>query len=124
MHIADDSRLSTKRIRPNGEENNLVKYGVISVNKEKQLPDIFKLTVDCFEEVFDYLSLKDLAAIGQTCKRMQRIAGHCFQQNFGAAIVTFDGGNFYLDRVRINCFKNFTQNIRVLNIGCPEGMTF
>lgn len=48
----------------------------------ESLSGILKLPVDCFEEVFDYLSLKDLLMISQTCKRLQRIAGHCIKQTY------------------------------------------
>lgn len=39
-------------------------------------PVIFKLYMDCFVEIFDYLSLKDLIAFGNTCKRLCPYAGH------------------------------------------------
>lgn len=35
---------------------------------------IFKLTIDCFDEIFDYLSLQDLSSFGQTCKAMQIVS--------------------------------------------------
>lgn len=47
-------------------------------------PAIFKLTIDCFDDLFDYLSLKDLSSIGQTCKAMQRVAGEYFKRNYFA----------------------------------------
>lgn len=45
-------------------------------------PQIFKLTVDCFDEIFDFLSLTELDNFGQTCRRMQRVAGQYFKQNY------------------------------------------
>lgn len=48
-------------------------------------PSIFQLTIDCFDEIFEYLSLDDLYSVGQTCKRLQKIAGVYFKQNFPAA---------------------------------------
>ncbi|XP_055297718.1 uncharacterized protein LOC129566123 [Sitodiplosis mosellana] len=48
----------------------------------EQPPQIFKLNVDCFEKVFEYLSIKDLHTFGQTCKRMQRVTGHFYRQQF------------------------------------------
>ncbi|XP_055306450.1 uncharacterized protein LOC129570761 [Sitodiplosis mosellana] len=53
-------------------------------NKESS-PKIFKLTIDCFDEIFEYLSLKDLHSFGQTCKTMQKVAGEYFKQNYSAA---------------------------------------
>lgn len=34
---------------------------------------IFALNIDCFEEIFDYLSLKDVHSFGQTCKALQKV---------------------------------------------------
>lgn len=38
--------------------------------------EIFKLKMDHFEEIFDWLSLKDLLELSQTCNRMKRIVGY------------------------------------------------
>lgn len=43
-------------------------------------PPCFKLIVDCWEDIFDYLALKDVHAMGQTCKRMNQLAGHYFRE--------------------------------------------
>lgn len=48
------------------------------------MPAIFKLTIDCFDDLFDYMSLKDLSYIGQTCKAMQRVTGEYFKRNYFA----------------------------------------
>lgn len=45
-------------------------------------PDILKLNIDCFENVFDYLPYEDLVSIGKTCKRLQQVAGHCYRQTY------------------------------------------
>lgn len=45
---------------------------------------IFKLNVDCFEELFDWLSLTDLRALGQTCKRMQKVVDYHIKSNYPA----------------------------------------
>ncbi|XP_055297567.1 uncharacterized protein LOC129566056 [Sitodiplosis mosellana] len=56
----------------------------------EQPPQIFKLNVDCFEKMFEYLSIKDLHSFGQTCKRMQRVAGHFYQQQFSGTSFHYD----------------------------------
>lgn len=55
-----------------------------STNEESQ-PKIFKLDIDCFDEIFEYLSMKELHALGQTCKTMQRVTGVYFKENYSAA---------------------------------------
>lgn len=52
---------------------------------QSQQSDIFKLTIDCCDEIFEYLSLKDLHSFGSTCKAMQKVAGEYFKQNFSSA---------------------------------------
>lgn len=47
-------------------------------------PAIFNLTIDCFDEIFDYLSLQDLSSFGQTCKSMQKVSGEYFKRNYFA----------------------------------------
>lgn len=42
---------------------------VAGPSNEQPQPKIFKLNIDYFDEVFEYLSLKDLHAFGKTCKK-------------------------------------------------------
>ena len=51
-------------------------------------PSIFKLNVDCFEKLFDYLGKEDVHAFGQTCKRMLRVAGHYYRQDMPGDIIS------------------------------------
>lgn len=60
-------------------------------------PRIFKLNIDCFDEIFDYLSTEDLLGIGQTCKTMQQVVGEYFKKNYTAA--SMFGGNDGIYRV-------------------------
>lgn len=41
-----------------------------------------KVNVDCWEKVFDYLSLQDILNMSATCLRMRQIGGHYFRENF------------------------------------------
>ena len=36
-------------------------------------PKMFKLNVDCFEHLFEWLSLKELLVFRRTCKRMKAV---------------------------------------------------
>lgn len=74
---------------------------------------IFILNIDCFEEIFDYLSLNQLAVVGETSKNMQKIAGHCFRQSYKASRSTFYY-DFDVNYVRANCFIDFIRKIRVI----------
>lgn len=58
-------------------------------------PKIFKLDIDCFDEIFEYLSLKDLHSISQTCKTMQKVAGEYFKRNYSSAEVFVKNDGIY-----------------------------
>lgn len=57
---------------------------------------IMKLNIDCFHEIFDYLCLDDVISIGNTCQRLQRIAGSFIQQNYSAKRKTYMNNNIYM----------------------------
>lgn len=43
---------------------------------------IFKIDIDCFEELFDYLSLDDLRTLRRTCKRFKKIIDYYIRTNY------------------------------------------
>lgn len=78
----------------------------VAPNEAEQTADIFKLDVDCLDETLDYLPIKYLATVGQTCKRLSRVAGFIFNQNYPGA--------------RVDCrsdeakyFPQFVQNVEI-----------
>lgn len=79
------------------------------------IPAIFKLYSDCCYEIFDYLSLKDIHSIGQTCKVMQSVAGEYFKRNYKSAEKfvedhgTYTVFNKFEDRVETTVFNPFTK---------------
>lgn len=62
-----------------------------------------KVTVDCWEKIFDYLSLEDIIAMSGTCQRMRQIGGHYFRENFHGAICEIEGS--YFPHFRSNCYS-------------------
>lgn len=76
--------------------------------------EIFKLDVDCCEEIFEWLSIKDLYSFGQTCKRMNRIAGMYFYQNYPGLKVKSGFGKIYCDSTRLDGFSEFIENITLI----------
>lgn len=45
-------------------------------------PPYLKLNADCWEHVFDYLSFKDICMMGQSCKRMNQMAGYYVREYY------------------------------------------
>lgn len=92
---------------------------------------IFELTVDCFDEIFEYLSLKDLHSFGQTCTTMQQVAGQYFKQNYLAAKIVGDSNGICVDpnnkdrndvgifRIPISGFESFIHSINIHATGSP-----
>ncbi|XP_055303147.1 uncharacterized protein LOC129568844 isoform X2 [Sitodiplosis mosellana] len=82
---------------------------------------IFKLDIDCFDEIFEYLSLKDLHSFGQTCKTMQKVSGEYFKRYYSAAETHIKNGGIdtvYSDykrsinrRTSTTAFSQFITNI-------------
>lgn len=64
--------------------------GVVIPISDAAIPNIeqtaamFKLDIDCFEELFDYLWLKETIAMGETCKRLNQVVGFIFNQYYRA----------------------------------------
>lgn len=95
-------------------------------SKKKQMPAtkspvkycpslIWKLHVDCLFNVFDYLCLDDLVAIGHTCKRMQYLAGEFVHENYRAKRKTCQDGSIYMDWPprSVNIFTEFLEKLYI-----------
>ncbi|XP_031639055.1 uncharacterized protein LOC116351136 [Contarinia nasturtii] len=60
-------------------------HATIVAPLDSESSEIFKLNIDCLDEIFEYLNVKDLHSFGQTCKRMNKVAGEYFKQNYSSA---------------------------------------
>lgn len=82
---------------------------------------IFKLNLDCFDELFDYLSLGEIYQIGHTCKTMQKIAGVHFQRNYIAAEITCENDGFFINNFKnirsLDIFSEFLQKVKICGNG-------
>lgn len=50
----------------------------IAESEPSSLPDIFELNIFCLHDVFEWLTLEELIAVGRTCKRFHQAAGDFF----------------------------------------------
>lgn len=88
-------------------------------NNGHDRPQIFKLDVDCVQEMFDWLSIKDISAVSETCTRMQRIAKDYYETNLAAVELEYCYGGFRKSFTDIsqsnttNGFKEFTQKLMI-----------
>lgn len=70
------------------------------------LAKVFRLNIDCFDEVFDYLSIADLSLLGQTCDRMHKICANYFHENCSAFELQAKYNGMYLDCCKNGCKVN------------------
>lgn len=74
---------------------------------------IFKLDIDCFHEIFDWLRLDDLISIGNTCRRLQQVAGDFYRTNYGKNRMIAENGagcKLYRD---LNVFTPYIEKISI-----------
>ncbi|XP_055310912.1 uncharacterized protein LOC129573826 [Sitodiplosis mosellana] len=91
------------------EDNNQV--AVAAVPNVEASPQIFKLDIDCCEELLDWLSLVDLHSFGQSCTTLEQVAGHVFKQTYPKVIVVCGSDGIYIDTVQMNGFCDFIQHL-------------
>lgn len=66
----------------------------------KSQSSIFKLHVVCFEELFEWLSVADLRALRQTCKRFKRLIDYYIELNYPLAFRRLSILNHHLEFLR------------------------
>lgn len=72
---------------------------------------IFKLNVDCFEELFEWLSVADLRAFRQTCKRLKQVVDYYANMNYPLVFKRLPIRDYHLDYLR----HNFSGGFEFLN---------
>lgn len=50
---------------------------------------ILSLNANCFDFIFDYFSIKDLCAVGKSCKHLQNVAGEYFRRMYPSKSIDF-----------------------------------
>lgn len=86
---------------------------IMTVPNKKNPAKIFKLDIDCFHEIFEWLSLRDLIAVGNTCKRLQRIAGDFFQLNYSGRSARGENDGIYISSLQSNIFSEYIKKISI-----------
>lgn len=80
-------------------------------------PPYLKLIADCWENIFDYLPLKDIISIGQTCVRMQQMTGYYLREFFPEILCTLDGKTAqisYSDRFHLQAeLRQYISKLRI-----------
>lgn len=81
------------------DETDKNQMAIAGPSNEQTSPKIFKLDVDCFDEIFEYFSLEDLDSFGQTCKAMHKLTGEYFKRNYPHGKIQLKNYKPELDRI-------------------------
>lgn len=101
-------------------ENKVIIDGITYHGGLNQPRHFVKVNVDCWENIFDFLSFRDVLAMSQTCQRMRQIGGYYFRENFHGTVCNlhkFLGPRFRINDTSIdleNCdFLRFIDTISI-----------
>lgn len=103
--LINNSKVENKQ----GEAENLQQMTVA----EESTPDIFKLNVDCFHEIFDWLSLQDLMSTGRTCRRLHQVAGDFYRTNYASKRIIAENGDGNMLYRYLNIFAPYIKKISI-----------
>lgn len=91
---ADDNvKIKSTEASASTSTTNAALVPLVNPQQQNQSAEILKLVTDCFDELFEYLPLKDILCMGQTCKRLHQIVLYILRQYFSAAELLLPTGN-------------------------------
>lgn len=84
----------------------------IGIQKYGQMSAIFKLGSFDLIKLLDFLSLKDLNSLAQTCKYLHQVIGEYFQKNFAGITVNYGSvGLVTTNSTHVNAFISFIRKL-------------
>lgn len=99
------------------EQNpNHIENALDLVNNESQQSQIFMLTVDCFQKIFEWLLLRDIDSLSKTCKSMKTLVGEYFQLRYPSISAEYQDGEVYTytyEKVILNGLIEFVKKIKI-----------
>lgn len=103
------------------QQNSSNEAATSSASLDDSKPKIYKLNINCFEAIFDYLSLEDLSACSKTCKLMQTVAGHILRTKYTFLRVFIDEfGDCLSDRlgeqINLNMLREYIEPITFVTL--------
>lgn len=90
-------------------QNSLV--SITDAAKKLQTP-IFKLNLDCFGRLMEYLLLENLAALAQTCKLLQTVVAHYFPIIYPFANVHIDYDGLCISNGELSDLDGFSAMVQ------------
>lgn len=106
VRMDDRSGNQRKRLKTTEEHKSIIDVTQQCATKTKAIvgasttaPQIFKLNVDCFECIFEWLSLTELLTFRRTCKRMKQVVNYYIKLNYPKSLRL----SIYNDRLLSKC---------------------
>lgn len=96
--------------------------GAAKDDSPEKPPPYLKLIADCWEHIFDYLSFKDIIQMGQTCKRMNQMAGYYVREYYPQLDFELIGNEICCKGVCLQ--SDFYRFISRLRISCNRDLEF
>lgn len=122
---SDKDQIDGKKLKPKEENDPQGSAAAVDGAEESNeadanddpSPSIFKLNIDCCEELFEYLSLEDLHSLGQTCKKMNQYTGYFVRENYKSSEFRWMNGKLYLfyngQDIVLNGFMEFVSYLHM-----------
>lgn len=101
------------------QQGNSFAEPVASTEAAESKPKICKLNINCFETIFDYLSLGDLSAFSQTCKLMQKVSGRVLRSKYQFLRVFIDeygdclSGDRFSKQINLNMLREYIELLTI-----------
>lgn len=104
--------------RMNNEVDQNTANAVAIATVDEPPPKLFRLNVDCFEHVFEWLSLKELLVFRSTCKPMKLVVGDYIQLKYKKLQQQKIGNlvNERLPREQRSKYLEWCKDLRLFNI--------
>lgn len=99
----------TAQQNANQKENEFVAAVVVASNNES---DGKFMNTDCWNKIFDWLSVKDVISFGQTCNTFNWVAGNYFKWKYPAIIAWVDDIGIDIKRCDLTHFSQYIQCVR------------
>lgn len=116
--------LFTKMSHPSDSQQN-TETGKMQQNAQSDvLPPIYKVHNDCWLKIFDWISIEDVHAFGQTCTKFYRLAGVYFNWKYQGFEVNTESISIEPHGMKWKGFEEFAARLGVGAWGTRESLLY
>lgn len=111
----------------NSKHSNEVAAAVDALTLETEaLPPIFKLYLykDCWEEIFDWLSMEEIHSFGQTCTKFKQLAGEYFRWKYRRVLCHVYNDSMTIAWNDLHGFNEFAERLSFYSCEPEESLLY